>query len=202
MMTNSVRSFFSLIVVESSNWFHSFIFSIPGKTGSLVRFLYLKHRLGNCGTRSSFDIGITITGYKNIVIGDHCTFSKRCFIAAHSGGHISIGDNFSVNVNSYIGAADGGNIIIGNNVLIAQNVVLRASNHYFNNITIPINQQGHSGGEIVIEDDCWIGANVVVTPNVRIGRHSIVGAGAVVTSDIEPYSIVAGVPAKLIRKRN
>jgi maltose O-acetyltransferase len=54
---------------------------------------------------------------------------------------------------------------------------------------------------VIIEDDVWIGARVIILPGVKIGKGSIVGAGAVVTKDVEPYSIVAGVPAKLIRKR-
>ena len=57
-------------------------------------------------------------------------------------------------------------------------------------------------GEIIIGDGVWIGANVVVTRNVTIGAHSIVAAGAVVTRDVEPYSIVAGVPATLVRRRD
>jgi galactoside O-acetyltransferase len=197
-----MKTIFKLILFEIVNFFHFILYSIPGKTGSLFRWKYLKFRFNNVGVgRSSFEREISITGYENINIGSHCTFSKGCFIMAHSDGNIEIGDNFSMIVNSYLGAADGGCIKIGNNVLIAQNVVLRASNHCFIDISVPINLQGHTVGKIFIEDDCWIGANVVVTPNVKIGKHSIVGAGAVVTNDIEPYSIVAGVPAKLIRKR-
>jgi galactoside O-acetyltransferase len=86
-------------------------------------------------------------------------------------------------------------------VLIAQNVVLRASDHEYSDIDIPINQQGHTGGQIIIGNDCWIGANAVIARNVKIGDHSIVAAGAVVTKDVEPFAIVGGVPAKLIRKR-
>ena len=163
------------------------LFLLPGKTGSFIRWLLLKYRFNSVGLgRSSFDSGISITGYENINIGSNFAFSKGCFIIAHSNGEIKIGDNFSINVNSYLGAADWGSITIGNNVLIAQNVVLRASNHRFSDISIPINQQGHTVGSIIIGDDCWIGANVVITPNVKIGEHSIVAAGAVVTKDIQP----------------
>ena len=127
---------------------------------------------------------------------------KYSSIYAHSNAIIKMGNNISINSNACIGAADGGKVIIGDNVLIAQNVVLRASDHEFKSIEIPINKQGHTGGEIIIGDDCWIGANAVITRNVTIGDHSIVATGAVVTKDIEPFSIMAGVPAKLIRKRN
>ena len=53
---------------------------------------------------------------------------------------------------------------------------------------------------VTIEDDVWIGANVVVLPGVRIGTHSVVAAGAIVTKDVPPYSLVAGVPAKVIKQ--
>jgi acetyltransferase-like isoleucine patch superfamily enzyme len=64
-----------------------------------------------------------------------------------------------------------------------------------------IREQGHSGGKIVIEDDVWIRANAVITPDVIIGKGAVVAAGAVVTSDVPPYQIVGGVPAKTIANR-
>ena len=64
-----------------------------------------------------------------------------------------------------------------------------------------MNKQGHPGGTIIIENDVWMGANTTITRNVKIGSHSIVGAVAVVTKDVDPYSIVGGVPSKLIKYR-
>ena len=61
--------------------------------------------------------------------------------------------------------------------------------------------QGHLYGEIVIEDDVWIAANCTITPGTRIGHGAVVGAGAVVTRDVEPYAIVGGVPAHVIGSR-
>ncbi|HQT26384.1 MAG TPA: acyltransferase, partial [Burkholderiales bacterium] len=83
----------------------------------------------------------------------------------------------------------------------AQNVVIRAADHAHSSTSEAISKQGHAGGTIIIEDGVWIGANVVVTRNVRIGEHSIVAAGAVVTRDVPPYSIVGGVPARLMKSR-
>ena len=113
---------------------------------------------------------------------------------------LKIGDNFSMNTNSCL-VANGGRIYIGDNVLIAQNVVVRAANHNHDSVDIPIKDQGHKGGAIHIEDGVWIGANSVIVTDVTIGKHSIVGAGAVVTKDVMPFTIVGGVPAKLIRHR-
>jgi galactoside O-acetyltransferase len=112
-----------------------------------------------------------------------------------------VGDNASINSNVQLGAADGGSITIGRDVLIGPNSVLRASDHEHASREIPIKNQGHTGGTIVIEDDVWIASNCVILKNVRIGAHSIVAAGSVVTKDIQPYSIVAGAPAKIVSKR-
>ena len=68
-------------------------------------------------------------------------------------------------------------------------------------ISRPINEQGHSPGVILIEEDVWLGSHVTVLPNVTIGKSSIIGSGSVVTKDIPPFSIAAGVPAKVIKNR-
>jgi maltose O-acetyltransferase len=92
-------------------------------------------------------------------------------------------------------------ITIGNNVLIAAGVRMITRKHGYTDLDRPISEQGYNNAPIIIEDDVWIGFQVVILPGVRIGRGSIIGANAVVSRDVEPYSIVGGVPARLIRKR-
>jgi len=116
-------------------------------------------------------------------------------------GKLQIGDRVSVNSNVSIDACDNGRIIIGDDVLIGPNVVLRASDHEFGALDKPINQQAHTGGSIILEDDVWLAANVVVVSNVTIAAHSIVAAGAVVTHDVESGVVVGGVPARVISRR-
>lgn len=94
-----------------------------------------------------------------------------------------------------------GFIKLGNNVIIGPNSVLRAANHIFTDLDKPIRYQGHSGGKIIIEDDCWLGANVIVLKDVTVGKGSVIGAGAIVTKDIPPLSIAVGVPARVIGHR-
>ena len=81
------------------------------------------------------------------------------------------------------------------------NVVIRSSDHSTSQADRPIGDQGHSGNTILIGDDVWLGANVVVVGGVTIGEHSVIGAGAVVTRDLEPYSLAVGVPARRIADR-
>lgn len=122
-------------------------------------------------------------------------FEENVYIG--DGKQIFIGKHCHINENVFIQGAN-----IGNFVLIAPNVSILNSTHKYENINEPMIIQGEERNlNPTIEDDVWIGRNVVILPNVKIGKGSIIGAGAVVTKNIEPYSIVGGVPAKLIKKR-
>ena len=174
--------------------------SIPTEIGVRLRALAYRPLFKRCGKNLRVDSGVTILGFKNISLGDNISIMKNSYIYAHDNGELTIGDNFTINTNSQLGASFG-KIVIGNNCAIAPNSVLRASNHRFDNLDIPFREQGHTYGEIILEDDIWIASNSVITADTRIGRSSIIGAGSVVTKDVEPYSIMGGVPARLIRKR-
>ena len=100
-----------------------------------------------------------------------------------------------------INANNKGYIEIEDNVIIGPNTVIRASNHNYADINKPIRYQNHAGGKIIIKEDVWIGSNCTILPNIVIGKGSIIGAGSVVTKNIPEYSVVAGVPAKIIKSR-
>ena len=174
--------------------------SIPTELGKRLRYIAYKPLFKKVNGRFNIDTGVTIMGFENITLGSNVAFMKNSYVYAHDGGVLMIGDNFTMNSNSQLGASFG-KIVIGDNCAIAPNCVLRASNHTFDNPDIPFGEQGHTYGEIVFEDDVWISSNCVITANTKIGKSSVVGAGSVVTKDVEPYSIIGGVPAKLIRKR-
>ncbi len=115
-----------------------------------------------------------------------------------SGNGISLGSRSGIGVNADIH----GTVTIGDDVMMGPHCTILSRNHEFEDTSTPMNQQGFAHDEpIVIEDDVWIGANVTITSGVRIGRGSVIAAGAVVSRDIPPYSIAGGVPAKVIRKR-
>jgi len=87
-------------------------------------------------------------------------------------------------------------------VLMGPRVTLLAENHVFDDLDLPIKEQGVVRSAIHIEDDCWLGAGSTVLAGVTVGHGSVVAAGSVVTKDVPPGSVVAGVPAKLVRSRN
>jgi len=119
------------------------------------------------------------------------------FSAINNGvGDVIIGERTRIGLsNTIIGP-----VKVGNDVRLAQNVVLSGLNHNYDKIDSPINVQGVSTKPIVIEDESWIGANVVVVPGVTIGKHSIVAAGSVVTKNVPEYSVAAGNPARILKQ--
>jgi galactoside O-acetyltransferase len=166
--------------------------------GMIYSFL-VKARLQRCGRGLRLRWSTVIRGHRNIVIGDDFASMGRLYLYANDAGYVRIGNNCDVNTNVQIGAASG-RIIIGDDVMIAANVVLRAANHGTARDRA-MKLQPTIRGEILIEDDVWIGSNAVVTSDVTLARGTIVAAGAVVTRSTEPYSIVAGVPARKIGER-
>ncbi|HOV12497.1 MAG TPA: acyltransferase [Bacteroidales bacterium] len=113
--------------------------------------------------------------------------------------NISIGNNSGIGRNCYLSAEDA--ITIGENVMIGRELIIQTSNHG-TKTDIPMIQQGMIKEPVEIGNDVWIGARVIILPGVKIGDGAVIGAGAVVTKDVESYSIVGGVPARKIGERN
>ena len=174
---------------------------VPGRLGYILRRFYFKLRLGKVGPGANFDVLIWTLGPKNIFIGANFFCLRNCTLAAGEDGSLVIGDRVTFNSNVYVNACDEGRILIGNDVSVGPNVVMRASDHVTTELNTPIREQGHTGGEIIIEDNGWIGSNVTIVGGARIGHGAIVAAGGVVTRDVEPYCMVGGVPARVIKRR-
>ena len=118
------------------------------------------------------------------------------------GKNIEIGNNSDIGLNAYIAGCDsGGKLIIGNNVIMAPEVAILTLKHNYNKKDVPINEQGFEASKVVIEDDVWIGYRTTILPGVKIGKGSVIASGAVVTEDVDQYTVVGGVPAKVIKKR-
>lgn len=190
-----------MLVTEVKVWLVYLLFLAPGKIGIKMRAKYISSRARSLGKDLVVEPGAQFMGLENMSLGSGCLVRKNCSFAAHSGGKIDIADNVGFNMNTAVLAADGGHISIGRDTIVAQNVVIRAADHNHSDPHVPIRFQGHVGGMISIGQGSWIGANVVITRNVRIGEYCIIGAGSVVTKDVPDYSIAAGVPARLIRDR-
>ncbi|MBQ7618081.1 MAG: acyltransferase, partial [Desulfovibrio sp.] len=172
---------------------------LPTPLGLLLRLWAWRPFFASCGN-VRFGTSLTIQHLKNMRLGRKVRLGRGCFLTAGH-GELEICDFVSLSPNVHV-SADEGKIVIGPLTAIGPGTVLRAANHSFQRTDIPIMQQGHTRGEIIIDEDVWIGANCVITADVHIGRGAIVGAGAVVTRNVAPFTIVAGVPANVIGHRS
>jgi len=161
-----------------ANFFYNVIKYLPFNFCLPLRAALLRTVLGGFGAGSCVTDGVTFISGPSITIGERVSINQHCY---------------------FVG---GGGLTIGNDVLIAPYVALVTEGHTFTDTAAPMRQQANTLAPIVIEDDVWLAAGVTVTGGVTIGRGSVIGAGAVVTSDVEPFSVMGGVPAKLIRKRS
>ena len=133
--------------------------------------------------------------YRKFFLGDYSVVESFACIN-NAVGDVVIGNHTRIGLhNTIIGP-----VTIGNHVNLAQGITVTALNHNFSDTEKRIDEQGVNTTPVVIGDDIWIGANAVILPGVTIGSHSVVAAGSVVTKDVPPHSLVAGVPAKIIRQ--
>lgn len=171
-----------------------------------ARVLFPRHL--RTGRQFSMEEGSMIIALstRGIVFGHRCTVGRFAYIAptnplvGEAGEGLQVGDHSNIGPYSYIGCS--GFIEIGHHVMMGPRVNLLSEQHNADDTATPMKMQGVQRSFIRIEDDCWIGANATILAGVTIGRGSIVGAGAVVTRDVPPGSVVAGVPARVIRQRS
>jgi acetyltransferase-like isoleucine patch superfamily enzyme len=138
-----------------------------------VRQAYLRSCGMKIGKKVALMRGSTIVRPERISIGDHCIIGFNCFLGGEAG------------------------IQIGNNVNVASYTILLGGQHDINDPAFPSILK-----PVVIEDYVWLATRVTIAGGVRIGRGAVVAAGAVVTRDVPPYHVVAGVPAKKIKERD
>ncbi len=165
-------------------------------------YLLLYYLLINKMPRSSFLFGSFFNAIRIFVvskifkIGKKCKFQDRIYFG--NGKDIQIGDYCQIN--EYVKLD---NVKVGNYVMIARYATFLGKMHVTSSTNIPMILQGQKDvKQSVVEDDVWIGTNAIIMPGIKISKGTIVAAGAVVTKDTKSYSIVGGVPARLIKYRN
>lgn len=189
-MKKLIRTIFAPVIELKRLMTLLIIFWPDSVFGSQLRIFYYKYyeRLKKIGKNTTIESGVRFDQADTVEVGDNCIFGRN------------------VNINS--GLTFG--VYIGNFVLFANGCFLRSENHRFDRLDIPIQHQGHDSKEIefnnnsysiVIEDDVWIGARVIIISGAHIGEGSVIGAGSIVNNKIPPYSIAVGSPARVIGNR-
>lgn len=156
----------------------SIVFGLPRhKIFNLFKVYFLKIQGAKVGRKITFYPGIKIIPAKNLILGDQVDLSWGVILAT-SGG-IKIGDRSLIGFHTHIISV----------------------NHAIPSKPEKIFYSGYTNKQITIENDVWIGSHCVILPGVTIGEGAIVAAGSIVTKDVLPFTIVGGVPAKLIKER-
>lgn len=161
---------------ELNRWVKQWLALVPGGLGS-----FLRRRLypfGGCGRDCLILEGFWAEYSERLIIGDHVGFNRDCFINAAGG------------------------VRIGDWSLLGLGSAIISQNHVLDGIAAPMSLAGDERAPVTVGRDVWIGARAVVLPGVTLGDGVVVGAGAVVTRDVEPYMVVGGVPARPLRARH
>ncbi|MGC9359920.1 MAG: acyltransferase [Anaerolineae bacterium] len=171
--------------------------------------------------------GVTLRNPQHVSVGRSCVLEDRCEIQGLSRQGIALGDYVTVgsmamirpsgyyrrsigegmivgdhsNIGPYCYIGCSGHIRIGSHVLMGARVSMHAENHNIERVDAPIDAQGVTRQGIVIEEDCWLGGGATILAGVHVGRGAVIAAGSVVTRDVPPYAVVAGVPARVVRMR-
>ncbi|HEY4716754.1 MAG TPA: acyltransferase, partial [bacterium] len=147
---------------------------------------------------------IDASSENGVVIESYCTIGRNAFIRsgnlASYDGYFIMRTGSACNVNCFLGATGG--IEIGKNVLMGPNITILSEEHNYGTDSIAIKEQGIAKTPVKIKDNVWIGSNVVILGGTVIGSGSIIGAGSVVTKSVEENVIIAGNPAKVLKKRD
>ncbi len=139
-------------------------------------------------------------GKKNIILATSSLICEYVIFRAPV-SRIIIGDKSQIGPFCVLLSGEN-EIIIGDNVMVAPHCVIAVGNHEYKNLKVPMIAAGSfSNGPVIIEDDVWIGANCTICDNVKIGKGAIIAANSIVNKNVESYSIVGGVPAKIISTR-
>ena len=186
-------------IVSRANHFREVLFT-----------LWIKRYLGHLGGGCTIGLGCQLQGggNKNISIGNNTILVSHNILGcwtSHNGidydPHIIIGDNTAIGEYTQISAAK--EVRIGNGVLTGRFVYISDNNHGTSCLTDlkmqPSKRDLYIKGSVVIEDNVWIGDKASILSGVTIGKGAIVACNAVVTKNVPPYSVVAGVPAKVIK---
>lgn len=191
----------------------SFFYSLPHKNCvdmilTVLRSGYYQRFFKKFDNSSRIMDKVFTNGLNYIIVGKKCIIGRGSALTAWPVKHINngvpeiiIGNNVQIGFYSHITAIN--RIVIGNNVLTGKHVLITDNAHGdsgYKNIYIPPSKRALcSKGEVIIEDNVWIGEKVSILPGVHIGYGSIIAANSVVTHDIPPFSMAAGIPAQVIK---
>lgn len=164
-----------------------------------LRALIYKPFFKHIGSMTYMGKPCFIEGCKGISIGKKTRIFPGIRMEAIGTGEISIGDNCAIEQNVHI-TSMGSNLVIGDNVTIAANTFITNLDHEYQDITKSVMDQGHILNETSIGEGCFLGYGVAIQAGSKLGKHCVVGTGAVVKGEFPDYSVIVGIPGKIVRE--
>lgn len=161
---------------------------------------YTLSQFARLGENVVIEAGVLVFHPENIELGNHIYVGHHTILKGYYRNRMVIGDGTWIGQQCFFHSAGG--LIIGKNVGIGPGVKIITSSHRLDELDRPILHSTIEFAPVILEDGCDIGTGAIILPGVRVGKGAQVGAGAVVTEDVKDYSVVAGVPARLIRSRD
>ena len=175
------------------------LWRLAGRARNKLFTMAVRRSFASWGSGSSISLPIRIEGERTISVGQQTVIGEGCWLQTHGGGVIEIGDDCHFSGYTVISATR--SIVIESHVIFARNIHILDHNHRIDLEGIPIRFQGETEAQPVrIGEGSWIGANVVIFPGVTVGRGAVVGANSIVTEDVRDRVVVAGAPAREIRR--
>lgn len=169
---------------------------------NVITFIKVKANHIDSGGANYIGLHVKFINRGRISLGDNVIIRpSSCIYANGKMSVVKFGNGIEIGNHSTISSVN--EVVIEDNVLTGPHVFISDHNHEYRNPIIPICKQGvmvQDGSKVVIGEDSWLGTNVVVVGNVRIGKHCVIGANSVVTKDIPDYSVAAGIPCKVIKR--
>ena len=219
-MNNRIIKFFikipKLVIYLFVNvfaWFFSYFNSrYIRQYRCIIYTIWLKNFLGKVGERTLIKYPFRSSSYpfclyigNNTIIREYCMIEPICKYRQQTfDSIISLGDNCDIGAFNHITSA--GKVIIGNGVLTGRRVLISNNNHgEFSEDDLrlpPVSRNIIAKGDIIIEDNVWIGEGASILGSLHIGQGSVIGANSIVTKDVPPYTLVVGNPAKIIKRIN
>jgi acetyltransferase-like isoleucine patch superfamily enzyme len=163
----------------------------------LLRFFLRFHHFDRFGTHVALGTRVRFFGPVRVFIGSHSALFDDVIISGV--GEVHIGDRSTIGHNSVLVSRE--RIQIGNDCMLAAFCYVLDVDHEFTGRDKPIAQQGLRIKPVVVGNDVWVGAGTFILRGVKIGDGAVVAANSVVTEDVPPYAVVAGCPAKVIKRR-
>lgn len=201
---------------------------IPGALGMVLRKVFWPRMFGGCGKGTVFGCGIVVRQPKKIVLGSAVVVSEYCVLDGRHGsggcsirvgdqtilsnnvmlsckdGSISIGNRVGINAQSIVQSTNGNAVSVGDDCVLGQRcLIIGGGNYDISDPGVLIRSQPIApDGGVNVAPNAWLGANASVLGGVTIGEGSVVGAGAVVSRSIPPFSVCMGIPARVVRQRS